>query len=77
MIEDKGARALAEALKTNTTLTKLHVGGGQQKNKHTQERGKSNMSNQTDMSMTREDAERALRDALLANTALTMLDLTR
>ena len=35
------------------------------------------MSNQTDMSMTREDAERALRDALLANTALTTLDLTR
>ena len=38
LIEDEGARALAEALKTNTTLTKLHVGGGQQKNKHTQER---------------------------------------
>ena len=44
LIEDEGARALAEALKTNTTLTKLHVGGGQQKkkkNKHTQERGKA------------------------------------
>ena len=31
LIEDEGARALAEALKINTTLTKLHVGGGQQK----------------------------------------------
>ena len=40
-IGDEGARALGDALKTNTTLTVLDLHGGQQDHKETQRESKA------------------------------------
>ena len=40
-IGDEGARGLADALKTNTTLTKLELCGEQQDHKETQQESKA------------------------------------
>ena len=76
-VEDKGAKALSEALKSNTTLTELNLGGGD-KRKKTHKRRPSTIHSfpflftSTDNNIG-ETETTSLSESLKSNTTLTEL----
>ena len=75
-IGDEGARALGDALKTNTTLTQLELNSEQQDHKETLKESKSKHNGMWSgwaANVIGDEGARALGDALKTNTTLTQL----
>ena len=75
-IGDGGARALSEALKTNTTLQSLNIGCEQEESEEDELETLPTTNKSSDNGIGDEGA-RALSDALKTNTTLTALNLGR